>query len=98
MEQTLSELHPNPGWGAPEIHATDMVGSQVSCSENLGLLLPSAAKALEVGGAHQALMRFAHGLKQKLLPGWIQFGEHIIKKQQWRLPTELGHQFQFSEL
>ena len=26
MEQTLSELHPNPGWGAPEIHATDMVG------------------------------------------------------------------------
>ena len=43
-------------------------------------------------------MRFAHGLKQKLLPGWIQFGEHIIKKQQWRLPTELGHQFQFSEL
>ena len=26
MEQTLSELHPNPGWRAPEIHATDMVG------------------------------------------------------------------------
>ena len=26
MKQTLSELHPNPGWGAPEIHATDMVG------------------------------------------------------------------------
>ena len=68
------------------------IGSQVSCAENLGLLLPSAAKALEVGGTHQALMRFTHGLKQKLLPGWIQFGEHIIEKQQGWLPTELGHQ------
>jgi S-adenosylmethionine decarboxylase len=26
MKQNLSCLHPNPGWGAPEIHATDMVG------------------------------------------------------------------------
>ena len=26
MEQSLSELHPNPGWGETEIQATDMVG------------------------------------------------------------------------
>ena len=43
-------------------------------------------------------MRFTHGLKQKLLPGWIQFGKHVIEKQQWWLPAQLGHQFQFGEL
>ena len=53
----------------------------------MGLLLPSAAKAFKVRGAHQALMRFAHGLKQKLLAGWIKFGQYIIKKQQGWLPT-----------
>ena len=26
MEQTFSDLHPNPGWGSAEIQATDMVG------------------------------------------------------------------------
>ena len=74
------------------------VGSQFSCSENLGLLLPSAAKALEVSGTHQALMGFAHGFKQELLPGWIQFGEHVIEKQQWWLSAQLGDQLQFGEL
>ena len=26
MEQTLSDLHPNPGWGDTALQATDMVG------------------------------------------------------------------------
>ena len=26
MEQTLSDLHPNPGWGDTQLQATDMVG------------------------------------------------------------------------
>ena len=43
-------------------------------------------------------MRFTHGLKQKLLAGWIQFSKHVIEKQQWWLPTELGDQLQFGEL
>ena len=43
-------------------------------------------------------MRFAHGFEQQLLPGGIQFGKHIIEKQQWWFPTQLGHQLQFGKL
>ena len=43
-------------------------------------------------------MRFTHSFEQELLAGGIQFGKHVIEKQQWRLPTQLGHQLEFGEL
>ena len=36
-------------------------------------------------------MRFTHSFEQELLAGGIQFGKHVIEKQQGRLPTPVSY-------